>query len=691
MNKKFYFGLALTAGLFASCSSDDLVGESASSQAFIDNGAPAKIEIGLTPGYEITRGTGRVGDATSAENAQWAGQEFHVLMLEKGTMLGARTTPTDASTAIFKGAPFTATGSNVFALDDDAVFYPVVKQDGTSTGVYDFWGYRLDDAATTNPETFNGYDAAAAAASPATCDATVDYADATAYATAKGTEAEEIVADQAAAEASAAEKTTIGTYFYRTSANDAWWSIDVTAPATAAAGNQITVPFEIDGTQDLMVAATTPSATYDENYLYSAKSSRNGIKPTMAFKHLLTSLTFKVKPKSFDISDKATNPTSSAQWKPGYQIANIQVKSKATGELIVAYTGATEPAERIIWGAAQDWATPTTLTTFELQCRKKEVAEAAKIQMVQIDKNITTNLPYLTAGYKDMNGGTQFTYTTAAARDAFEVYDRIDTDPETGLPTGNKTTLGAITGTYGYILTYDATSNHTADPTIPYYKCLYQAADMGPTSKLVPYATHSVDPVVLSWAGTNEVPVVVTDEAASDATEFAAAAADHKYTYDGTTNKLTLADWKNTLAVDATNFYIYFDGNTTYTKFKVATAYAPAVATAGETNAVVSPVGVPMLVAPSNDAANSGYEVIVTYKYWKKTSASTVAWTTASTQPIKVSNYQTVGGVKQPRAFEAGKNYNVTITLYSDGEVLNGEATSKPWEDGGDLDAGDDN
>ena len=688
MNKKFYFGLALTAGLFASCSSYDLVGESASSQAFIDNGAPAKIEIALTPGYEITRGTGVVGDVGGAANAQWAGQEFHVLMLEKGTMLGARTTPTDASTAIFKGAPFTATNTAVIALDDDAVFYPVVKQDGTSTGVYDFWGYRLDDAATTNPETFNGYDAAAAAASPATCDATVSYADAATYATAKGAAAEEIVADQAAAEASAAAKTATGTYYYKTSADDAWWSINVTNPATAAAGNQITVPFEIDGTQDLMVAATTPSATYDDEYLYSAKSSRNGIKPTMAFKHLLTSLTFKVKPKSEDISDKATNPTTSAQWKPGYQIANIQVKSKATGELVVAYTGAAEP-ERIIWDAAQDWATPGTLATFELQCRKKNVDDPAQIEMVQIDKNITTNLPYPTAGYKDMNGGTQFTYTTAAARDAFEVYDRIDTDPETGLPTGNKTTLGAITGTYGYILTYKADADRLDGSK--YYTCKYEATDMGPTSKLVPYATHSVDPVVLSWAGTNEVPVVVTDEAASDATEFAAAAADHKYTYDGTTNKLTLADWKNTLAVDATNFYIYFDGNTTYTKFKVATAYAPAVATAGEANAVVSPVGVPMLVAPSNDAANSGYEVIVTYKYWKKTSASTVAWTTASTQPIKVSNYQTVGGVKQPRAFEAGKNYNVTITLYSDGEVLNGEATSKPWEDGGDLDAGDDN
>jgi hypothetical protein len=44
------------------------------------------------------------------------------------------------------------------------------------------------------------------------------------------------------------------------------------------------------------------------------------------------------------------------------------------------------------------------------------------------------------------------------------------------------------------------------------------------------------------------------------------------------------------------------------------------------------------------------------------------------------------------RAQQAKKeNYNVTITLYSDGEVLNGDATSTPWTDGGDLEAGDDN
>lgn len=96
-----------------------------------------------------------------------------------------------------------------------------------------------------------------------------------------------------------------------------------------------------------------------------------------------------------------------------------------------------------------------------------------------------------------------------------------------------------------------------------------------------------------------------------------------------------------------------------------------------------------MLVAPSNDNANSGYIVTVTYKYWKKQTASTAVETTKTTDPFVVNNYQIVGGAKVPGPFEAGKNYNVTITLYSDGEVLSGDATSEPWEAGDDLDAND--
>lgn len=620
MNKKFYFGLALTAGLFASCSSDDLVGESASKQ-LIDENAPAKIEIGLTPGYEITRGTGRVGDATSAANAQWAGQEFSVLMLEKGTMLGARTTPADATTAIIKGAPFSATGSAVIALDNDAVYYPTLKQDGTSTGVYDFWGYRLDGSEVLDGNgdvQFNGYD-------------------------------------------------------------------DATATT-------VKIPFEIDGTQDIMVAETNPSdaayAAANPTAIYSAKSARNGVVPKLSFKHLLTSLTFKVKAKSKDITTAATNPTTDANWEPGYQITNITLKSKATGELVVAYQGDVEP-DRIEWGAAQDWADAATLTTFQLQCRKKEVNDKADIKMVLVRSNASTAIDY-TTGYIDMAGNSA---CATPIPDDLVVYTVGGTNDETGLPLGEKTTIGALktanpTAAYveGYVLTYNSaprTSPETPGATEK-YKCDYKATSLGVTSDLVPFVDNAdVDPVVLGWtgysAGSAEIPVAVASET-TQATTFGGTV------YDGTApGAMTLDEYKNSLAIGTD--YEYFDG-TNYTKFDVTTAYQAAVpASAG--SAVVSTVGEPMLVAPSDDAANSGYKVYVTYKYWKKKAADEAIQVTKTTEAITVNNYTIVGGSRDLGAFEAAKNYNVTITLYSDGEVLNGEATSEPWEDGGDLDAGD--
>lgn len=65
------------------------------------------------------------------------------------------------------------------------------------------------------------------------------------------------------------------------------------------------VPVEINGTQDLMVAmpnkendrtagGVDPEVT-DTKYLYSAWSSRRGVKPNLVFKHVLTRLTFKAK------------------------------------------------------------------------------------------------------------------------------------------------------------------------------------------------------------------------------------------------------------------------------------------------------------------------------------------------------------------------------------------------------------
>jgi len=610
MNKKFYLALAATAALFASCSSDDVIGNAR--QNALDENAPAKIEIGIAPTVEVSRGTGRVGDTGTGD--QWAGQEFSVLMLEKGTMMGAYE-DLARQTSIIKGTKMTATGTAVVSLDDNAIYYPTTSANGAA--VYDFWGYRLDNSEVLNggEVDFQGYD-------------------------------------------------------------------DATA-------TQIAVPFVIDGTQDIMIATTAPSdaayAAANPNNIYSAKSARNGVKPNLSFKHLLSSLTFKVKAKSRDITTAATNPTTDANWQAGYQITNITLKSKATGDLVVAYTGDVEP-DRIVWDAAQDWADPSTLTTFQLQRRKKEVNNKAAIIMVEVSSNATVDINYPT-GYVDMAGRTSYPISAGDLL-TMDVYDSGAVSAETGLPTGHKTTLQAMLdattdpSVMGYILTYKAEDRVSYESTAKNYECDYKATSLGVTSDLVPFADNAdVEPVVLGWTGYTAGSAAHTDaveQTAMDATAYGALDAGVQ---GGDVDAAGL-----TAATIQANDGKYFH-NTDDGKYYQIVYTAEVAAAAG--TAEVATVGEPMLAAPSDDAANSGYQVFVTYKYWKKQSASQAVQVTKTTEAITVNNYTMIGGARSLGAFQAGKNYNVTITLYSDGEVLNGDATSEPWEDGGDLDAGD--
>ena len=77
----------------------------------------------------------------------------------------------------------------------------------------------------------------------------------------------------------------------------------MTIPAgTKLADDGFSVPVTIDGTQDLMVAMPDKSKDIEGNLevtttdnLYSAWSSRRGVKPNLVFKHVLTRLTFKAK------------------------------------------------------------------------------------------------------------------------------------------------------------------------------------------------------------------------------------------------------------------------------------------------------------------------------------------------------------------------------------------------------------
>lgn len=131
------------------------------------------------------------------------------------------------------------------------------------------------------------------------------------------------------------------------------------APAPSASATEITVPFSIKGTQDLMVAkakltdaqndATDPAYAkwhadgVDQSKYYSAYAARRNIQPNMTFNHLLTRLTFSVLAGNDETRGfTATGPALPADGNiyTGVFIKSIKVESLKDGNMIVAYTGA---------------------------------------------------------------------------------------------------------------------------------------------------------------------------------------------------------------------------------------------------------------------------------------------------------------------------------------------------------------
>lgn len=90
--------------------------------------------------------------------------------------------------------------------------------------------------------------------------------------------------------------------FYGCHVDDAATAAMTIPAGTKLAENGFSVPVTIDGTQDLMVAMPDKDADINGNgevtatdNLYSAWSSRRGVKPNLVFQHVLTRLTFKAK------------------------------------------------------------------------------------------------------------------------------------------------------------------------------------------------------------------------------------------------------------------------------------------------------------------------------------------------------------------------------------------------------------
>ena len=145
MKKMLFFALA-AAGMLTACSNEENLGGNG------EQSTP-RIQLGVSNSVGVsTRGTGTVGDLDGADNV-WAGQELYVYMLNKGEMsLGLYKNPdevgTDLGTPVFDNEKFSApvgeTSAEAKTQSGKIAYYPV-------SGNYDFWGYRVDDAAQGAP------------------------------------------------------------------------------------------------------------------------------------------------------------------------------------------------------------------------------------------------------------------------------------------------------------------------------------------------------------------------------------------------------------------------------------------------------------------------------------------------------------------------------------------------------------
>lgn len=289
MKAKFLLTL-MTAALATACSNDN----------DINNDDPglmadeyAKINIGVSAGEMTTRGTGSVGGTDATDN-HWAGQTLNIYMMEKGSMELALFGLDGAETVIFDNKKFHAPDSlasgDAICEDLTVAYYP-------QNGTFDFWGYHIDNAGTGT----NG----------------------------------------------------VGVPEFRSTDGSV---IEISSSASdeennVARGNAtcVVVPFEIDGTQDIMSGKapagselSLPSGLKADK-VYSASAARKGLQPNILFQHHLTRFTFHViagNPEAAGVDTTGATPAAEAIY-----VDTITLKSKTKGELYVAYM--TKPAKGV--------------------------------------------------------------------------------------------------------------------------------------------------------------------------------------------------------------------------------------------------------------------------------------------------------------------------------------------------------
>lgn len=251
-----HFLYAIAALSLAACSNDDIVSVTGNTGSGNESGYQAiGLGIGSVVGNEdgavVSKGTGTVGDTEESGKNSWNGEVVRVYMFNKGTLV-----PSSVSA-------WTAVGSELIDDSEASTFYntEVVTPKPTDDepiatglarrkdnkvcyyplrGASDFWGYYLDDA-----------------------DVVLD------------AEGNKTVDDEG--------------NFVRN--------------APVVDGEQMYVPFQIDGTQDILTGQTLekddPTNTefytskgIEASEIYSAKAARHDVQPTLKFRHKLARLTF---------------------------------------------------------------------------------------------------------------------------------------------------------------------------------------------------------------------------------------------------------------------------------------------------------------------------------------------------------------------------------------------------------------
>ena len=694
MNKKFYFALAATAALFASCSSDDL------SQAPSLNGAEGNpdgaIKLSIANASQgSTRGTGTVGN-TDGTSAQWAGQKVNVYMLKTGTLDQAYELKDDGTDDATK--PLFENQEMVVEQGQAALILDIVANTHTTdptwkdrtvtnkyfpgSGVYDFWGYRVDDAAKGAPN---------------------------------------------------------------------------------VSGTSLVVPFEIDGSQDLMSGKATPTLNangkidgvyggaaveVDPSKAYSAYTARREIDPVLHFKHQLARFTFQVKGANAAccVAAGETNPDKLAK---AINVKEIKVKgSKYKGDLVIAYTGAAP--DPITWDAAT--------TDLLLKQRVKKVVTPAAgnyygIKVVRAADDPTTGDLRYTYTVKNAAypGGTDVAGASAVngrvITDALEVYDAVTPDPNTNLPaaTVTKTTIGALKAAlanvgdasaeyYVYFNTnpvvYSADPNDidltadlvALDPVQPIKNAtdVPQATKVGEAILLPADVNEYNIEILLGQRLVNSTKTVVDANGKAIYVDNVAAPTKY-YLYNAGTPAVP-----ETPAVCAAT--ITYDNAADYAAAVAADATAneqAAVATAAAAEAAAALLAAGHYYFPNTTAADGGWYINVTadyipataavdpYYYESTTPATHIAvatvendatgtynkWVTEVFEDKNMLVKQTVKlpvdpSTLTPMSFTPGMSYNVVLTI-NGFETIGGEGTTTPTVDaytdyGTDINLGDD-